>query len=95
MSDIFKQYFNDLKSEITDDVIDFIKTHLEEKKMNQKEFYTLKEFSYKTGLNKRQITYRHRNGKLKFVYDGTTPLIPTKEVERFIKVLNNQIKSSF
>ena len=75
-----------LMMELMDNVKDLIESNI----TLRKEFYSLKEVSEVTGLSINAIKGRYRRGTLKVVYEGTTPLIPTAEVERLIKKLKLQ-----
>jgi predicted RNA-binding protein with RPS1 domain len=91
MNDTIVKLINELKSEIANEVIQHIISHLEVKNNVAKEFYTLEEVSSITGLSIRQIKYRYKIGKMNPVYDGTQPLIPTVELDRYLNRLRIQI----
>ena len=91
MNDTIVKLINELKSEIANEVIQHIISHLEIQNAVKKEFYTLEEVSSITGLSIRQIKYRYKNGKMNPVYDGTTPLIPKLELDRYLNRLMIQI----
>jgi len=79
-----------IKDELMSELMDNVKDLIESKVRIRKQFYSLKEVSYLTGLTINAIKGRYRRGTLKVVYEGTTPLIPTPEVERLIKKLKLQ-----
>jgi hypothetical protein len=91
MNDTIVKLINELKSEIANEVIQHITSHLEIQNAVKKEFYTLEEVSVITGQNKRKIKYRYKNGQMKPVYDGTTPLIPKLELDKYLNRLRSQI----
>lgn len=91
MNDRIINLINELKTEIANEVIQHIISHLEVKNNVAKEFYTLEEVSRITGLSKRQLKYRYKNGKMNPVYDGTQPLIPTLELDRYLNRLRVQM----
>ena len=91
MNDTIVKLINELKLEIANEVIQYIISHLEVKNNVAKEFYTLEEVSSITGLSIRQIKYRYKSGKMNRVYDGTQPLIPTVELDRYLNRLRVQI----
>jgi len=91
MNDTIVKLINELKLEIANEVIQHIISHLEVKNNVAKEFYTLEEVSSITGLSIRQIKYRYKSGKMNPVYDGTQPLIPTVELDRYLNRLRVQI----
>lgn len=91
MNDSIIKLITELKAEIANEVIQHIISHLEIQNAVKKEFYTLEEVSSITGLSIRQIKYRYKSGKMNPVYDGTQPLIPTLELDRYLNRLRNQI----
>lgn len=91
MNDTIIKLITELKAEIANEVIQHIISQLEVKNNVAKEFYTLEEVSNITGLSIRQIKYRYKNGKINPVYDGTKPLIPTLELDKYLNRLRNQI----
>lgn len=90
MNEMMLKFFHAMKSEIIQEVMDKVLNHLEGLLTSRKEFYTLKEVSQITGLSVRQIKSRYRKGTIKHTYDGTTPLIPSIEVEKFLEKLKKQ-----
>ncbi len=83
-------FLNALKTEFTKQIVMNIREEIEEKLKLKKEYYSLKEVSFITGLAVGAIKGRYRRGSLKVVYDGITPLIPACEVERLLMRLKKQ-----
>jgi hypothetical protein len=63
---------------------------MEIQKPQEKQFYSLKEMSYITGLSVNAIKGRYRRQTLIVVYEGQTPLIPSDEVKRILFKLERQ-----
>jgi len=91
MNEMMTKLLNAMKSEIINEIMEKVINHFEGLMANNKEFYTLKEVSHITGLTERQIKNRYRNGTIKHIYDGGTPLIPSIELEKLLNKLKKQM----
>lgn len=87
----FGVLFNELKENIKEELLKELEPIVIAKYKAKKLFYSLKEVSHITGLTIHAIKGRYRRKNLSVVYDGTTPLIPSDEVNRLIEKLNKQL----
>lgn len=81
---------DEIKTELMMEIMGDLNNLIESKTKLRKEFYSLKEVSYITGLSVHAIKGRYRRKTLKVAYEGGTPLIPTEEVERLVNKLKLQ-----
>ncbi len=87
--DLFIESFRSFLMDYTIDAIEkYVDKYFNE--MNNKEYYSVKEFGEMFGLSKNAVKGRYRRGTLEVCYDGLTPLIPKAEVDRFKQKLKNQ-----
>ena len=77
-----------LKNEIINEILVILKREISSP--NKKEFYSVDEVSEITGLPKSNIKTKYQNGIIERVYSGNKPLIPAKELEKLIYILNLQ-----